>query len=194
MKSRILLIFASFLIPLAALAQHAKFYDYPIDGPISKFDKILTQQEGFVTSGTQNNNGSGTNFYDGQFIGLPCKLFVYYDPSSKNVYRVRVMIPTKTEQAALTWLYKVAEPLMNYYDLELEESTHGDYPSIEGFMMDIDRITPGRNNLFDNVFDVGWMEFFIGNVGAQYAVLLDIYDIANSVRYGKLPDKVDSYR
>lgn len=194
MKSRLYTLLFSLIIPLAIFAQHAKFYNYPIDGSISKFDKILIQKEGFVASGTKNNNGSGTNSYEGKFIGLPCLLFVYYEPSSKNVYRVRVMVPVKSEEAALKWLVKIAEPLMQYYDLDLEETIHGGYPSLEGFMMDIDRITPGRNNLFDNVFDVGWVELFIGKAGNQYGVLLDIYDIENSIRAGKLPDKVESYR
>lgn len=194
MKQRLIFIFILLSVPLAIWAQHAKFYDHPIDGPISKFDKMLLKEEGYKTSGTKNNDGSGTNSYDGKFLGLPCKLFVYYDPASKNVYRVRVMVPAKTEEAALNWLGKIAEPLTEYYDLELEWSTHGDYPSLEGFMMDIDRINPGRNNLFDNIFDVGWVELFIAKAGPQYGILVDIYDIPNSEKCGKLPDKIDSYR
>ena len=190
MNNRIYLILISILIPLSIWGQHARFYDHPIDGPISKFDKMLLQEEDFTTSGSLNNNGSGTNSYDGKFLGLPCKLFVYYDPKEKNVYRVRVMIPVKTEEAALRWLGNIVEPLIIYYDLDLEESTHGDYPSLQGYMMDVDHITPGRHNIFDYTYDVGWVELFIGKAGNQYGVLFDIYDIANCEKYDKFPENI----
>lgn len=184
MKNRFYAVLISLMIPIVLLAQHATFYDHPINGPLSKFDKMLLQEEGFEVSGTKNNSGSGFNSYTGKFIGLPCLLFVYYDISSKNVYRVRVMFPYKTEEAALEWLEKIAEPIMMYYELDIARTMHGDYPSIEGFIM-------AKEGYMK---DIGWMELFVAKNGNQYGVLFDIYDLANSKKYGKLPEKTKSFR
>lgn len=183
-KSRFYAVLITLMMPLVLLAQHATFYDHPINGPVSKFEKMLIQEEGFQTSGTQNNSGSGYNVYEGKFIGLPCKLFVYYDPSSKNVYRVRVLFPCKSEEGALIWLEKIAEPIMMFYELDIAYTRHGDYPAMEGFIM----AKEGYMN------DIGWMELFIGKNYNQYGVLFDIFDLANSKKYGKLPDKVSTFR
>lgn len=190
MKKYIIALVIALSIPLQGLCfiGHATYLDVPINGTITKFEKALINKHGYkLTDDKENKQNTGTKYYIGKYGAMTIPVFVYYNPTDKLVYRVRMRIPVKDEESAYKILNFMSETVTDDWQVGLNRSTHGNYPSYEGYIMETDHQFKDRVSLFDTDYTVGWMELFIGTVGDKYSVLIDIYDLDNSIKYGKLP-------
>ena len=88
---RLHLVIISLLFPLLLCAQHLEFMGIPLDGTITQFQAKLIKK-GFHISKLSKALDKGIRAYNGRFSGRKVVVATYYNPKSKNVYAVRVML------------------------------------------------------------------------------------------------------
>ena len=91
-KSIILLILCLFAISLPMQAEHMKFMGIPLTGTITQFQSKL-QAKGVKYDKTNSQLfPAGIRAFKGNFAGEKADIFVYYDPSTKIVYRAKAVV------------------------------------------------------------------------------------------------------
>lgn len=187
MTKRIILSLLILCMPLLVSARigHALFLDTPINGTITKFEKALTGKHKFELVDKADKNG--LRYYRGKYRDFNIGLTVQYDPASQTVYAVSMFIPTETVEEAFKIKNYLGDVLPEDWYVVLRDSRHGTAPSLEGYMMEEDRQYADRISLFDNDFEVGWMEIYVGKSGEEFMVVVDMYDLVNGQKFSKLP-------
>ena len=95
-KSIILLIISIVALCVPMQAQHLKFMEIPLTGSITQFQSKLQAKGVKYDKETSNLFPAGTRVFDGVFAGEKAKIYVYYDPSSKTVYRAKAVVTCET--------------------------------------------------------------------------------------------------
>lgn len=97
--------FISFLIALffsvcavAQTEQHMNFMGIPMGISISNFQSKL-EAKGVKYDKTSKQLPSGSRMFQGTFAGHKAQIFVYYDPSTKLVYRTKACVEREDKPA-----------------------------------------------------------------------------------------------
>lgn len=89
---RTILFFVLCMIWGATFAQqHMKFMGIPLDGTISTFTTKL-KAKGVKISPNNSQSSAGCRWFVGSFFGQSAKIYVYYNPTTKIVYRAKAVI------------------------------------------------------------------------------------------------------
>ena len=187
MKKFIIALVIALSIPLQGLCfiGHATYLDIPINGTITKFEKALTGKHKFELVDKADKNG--LRYYRGKYRDFTIGLTVQYDPASQTVYAVSMFIPTETVEEAFKIKNYLGDVIPEDWYVVLRDSRHGKAPSLEVYMMEEDLQYADRISLFDNDFEVGWMEIYVGKSGEEFMVVVDMYDLVNGQKFNKLP-------
>ena len=74
-----------------------KFMGIPLNGTINQFQTKLSTKSVTVDVATNKTIGVGCRAFKGSFSGKDAQIFVYYDESSKVVYRAKAVIQSSDE-------------------------------------------------------------------------------------------------
>lgn len=96
-KSIILLIISIVALCCPMQAQHLKFMGIPLTGTITQFQNKLQAKGVKYDKKTSQRAPSGVRAFNGTFAGEKADIYVYYDQSSKVVYRAKAVITYPTE-------------------------------------------------------------------------------------------------
>ena len=96
-KSIILLIISIVALGIPMQAQHLKFMGIPLTGTITQFQSKLTAKGVKYDKALSRELPAGSRAFTGTFAGEKANIFVYYDPSTKIVYRAKAAIGCDTE-------------------------------------------------------------------------------------------------
>ena len=91
MKRTISLLLLCMIWFVASAQQHMKFMGIPLDGTITTFTTKL-QAKGVKISPNNSKSGAGCRWFVGSFFGQSAEIYVYYNPTTKIVYRAKAVI------------------------------------------------------------------------------------------------------
>ena len=130
---RFLTFFFAVAITLATFAQnnHMKFMGIPLTGSINSFQTKLTAKGIKVHSKLNSSIPVGVRAFKGDFAGYSSTIYVYYDKTSKIVYRAKVCIE-KTDKSLLERAYNDLKDMLEakYSDSYFEEGEHEGHESL----------------------------------------------------------------
>ena len=115
-KSIIFLIISIVACCCPVEAQHLKFMGIPLNGTITQFQNKLQAKGVKYDKKISQMSPSGVRAFKGTFAGEKADIYVYYDPSSKVVYRAKAVI-----------CYPTALICDNHYD-EIKSLLSSKYP------------------------------------------------------------------
>lgn len=127
MKKSIILLVVTFCAMFAqAQAEHLKFMGIPLAGTITQFQQKLAAKGVKYDKAMSQQLPAGVRMFNGTFAGEKSKIFVYYDPSSKVVYKAKAVsgYPTASNcntkyedlKSMLQSKYSEAETDIDYQD------------------------------------------------------------------------------
>lgn len=125
-KSFILLIISIVALCIPVQAQHLKFMGIPLNGTITQFQSKLTAKGVKYDKTLSQDLSAGTRVFDGTFAGEKAKIFVYYDPSTKIVYRAKAAIGCESESICDYKYNELKSLLSSKYMDAYEESGYQD--------------------------------------------------------------------
>ena len=163
---------------------HMEFMGIPMNGTISNFSTKLASKGFKALTG----EAKGIKPYSGDYFNWPAKLHVYYLPTTKEVYQVRVVIDCYTEATAQ---YLVGQLLAAYEEkyegADIEEGEHEGYDAYEIVLFDWDNIYPaGTDEDGETQYVVpylGWIDIFMSDSFGDYSVFVDFFDWENYEKY-----------
>ena len=92
---RLYIVILSIMLFSSSYAQnHLKFMGIPLDGTINQFQAKLAAKGVTLNVPANKHVSVGARAFKGSFSGKNAQIFVYYDESSKVVYRAKVVIDT----------------------------------------------------------------------------------------------------
>ncbi len=94
---------------------HLKFMGIPITGTITQFQNKLAAK-GVKYNPMSKYVSAGIRTFTGTFAGNGVRIYVYYDNSSKIVYRVKSVIPNVTEDIAESKYYSMRQLFEQKYE------------------------------------------------------------------------------
>ena len=155
-KSIILLTFClmAFCCPIQA-QQHMKFMGIPLTGTITQFQNKLQAKGMKYDKTTSQIFPAGVRAFSGNFAGEKASVYVYYDPSTKIVYRAKAvvgyysealceqkydemksMLSTKYSDAYETSDYREGHQVYHYVTYELKNDEVKIYGTIDLYVTD----------------------------------------------------------
>ena len=81
-----------------AQKEHLRFMGIPITGTITTFQSKLSGKGIKLDSRTSANAPVGIRAFTGDFAGYKANIYVYYDKTSKNVYRAKACIDSNDNE------------------------------------------------------------------------------------------------
>lgn len=157
-----------FMLCIVASAQHMKFMGIPLDGTISSFTTKL-QVKGVKISPYNKYASVGHRLFCGTFYGQKADIFVFYNPSTKIVYRAKALI-NRQDLNQLKDLYdNISASIDSKYKGRHKEGT---YEGRESMHYDIDLKTSA--DYYEGIIDL----YFSEDDDAYY-LHVDYYDEAN---------------
>ena len=90
-KNLIILLLCLFVMSVPAQAEHLKFMGIPLTGTISQFQQKLVAKGVKYDKAMSQQLPAGVRMFNGTFAGEKSKIFVYYDPTSKVVYKAKAV-------------------------------------------------------------------------------------------------------
>ena len=164
-------IFLAIVVSVCAMAQtkqHMKFMGIPMGISITNFQNKLVAKGVKYDNGSKNLS-SGTRMFNGTFAGHDASIFIYYDITSKNVYRAKAVL----ERNDLSMIYQLFD---EYYSM-LEEKYYDELisPKVkddDGFNTCTVFTKLGRIDMFIKQMDADYY-FHIHN---YYVLHIDYYD------------------
>ena len=96
---RIVLPFVLAIISICTFAQseHVKFMGIPLNGTIQQFHQKLVAKGCRHDARASSYLPNGTRAFDGSFAGKKADIYVYYDETTKIVYRAKAVIACNGE-------------------------------------------------------------------------------------------------
>lgn len=160
---------------LAQTQDHMKFMGIPLNGSINQFQAKLAQKGVKVDVVVNKSIGKGCRAFKGLFSGKDANIYVYYDETTKIVYRAKAVVEALNEN--------LNDDNYNYFSTMLsakyidavtkigEEDTH---ESKSFFIL---------NNSSENPSLLGEIDVYCSNYyRIKYFVHIDYTDFGNSIK------------
>lgn len=176
---RILLSFALLLSFSSLHAQnHMKFMGIPLTGTINQYQAKLQNKGVYVDVAANKTIGVGCRCFKGSFSGKDAQIYVYYDESSKIVYRAKAVIDSSDEDIRNNnYNYFVNMLSTKYFDAESEKSSQNGHESIR-------YLIPNEESAFYKY--LGSIDVFCASYySISYSVHIDYTDTINDVKHEK---------
>ncbi len=111
--------------------EHMKFMGIPLDGTITQFQAKLAKKGVTHDVAGSKNLSPGCRGFKGTFSGKKANIYVYYDTTSKVVYRAKAVIDY-TEESISTGDYDYFVRMLSekYYNAEKIEGKQDGYDTI----------------------------------------------------------------
>ena len=123
------------IISFVGLAQnttkHLNYMGIPINGTITQFQAKLIAKGCVHDKLTSNSLGVGCRAFKGHFIDNKVSIFVYYDESTKIVYRVKTLIANISESIVDQKYNQIKNMLLQKYGMTY--SHYGEQTGKESF-------------------------------------------------------------
>lgn len=168
-KYLVLILFA--LISISALSQHMKFMGIPLNGTIAQFTTKL-QQKGVTISSANKYSGNDCRFFSGIFYGKEARIFVFYIPSTKLVYRAKVVFEFDNADRRDEFKNEIYNKIINKYNSEIKTSWLNDYISYK-ILIDLGV----RSDIYEGRIDLFYSYEY------TYSLHIDYYDCVNYEKY-----------
>ena len=183
MKKTIILItlcLVAFCCPVQA--QHLKFMGIPLDGSITQFQQKLDAKGVKYDKSLSKSLEVGTRVFSGSFVGGKAHIFVYYNPSTKIVYRAKAVIINTSESICDNKYTEVKSLLSSKYIDAYEEA--GYQNGHESYMFVVSQ--DSGNDLRDLVGTIGLYVSESDYVyPKEYYIHVDYTDYQNSIKNDK---------
>ncbi|MBR5117106.1 MAG: hypothetical protein IK100_00500 [Muribaculaceae bacterium] len=178
---RLLLFLISSIFCLFPFAQHMKFMGIPLDGTISTVTTKL-QNKGMSIHPDNKKIDAGCRMFEGYFYGKPATIYIYYDPSTKIVYRGKAVVQDSDYERLKNLYDEIYVSIDSKYLGRHKEEMYKGYPSVS---FDIDLETSA--DFFEGNIDL----FFTDNgltYYKSYSLHIDYYDEVNRRKHSKSMD------
>lgn len=176
-KSIILLIISIVALCIPMHAQHMKFMGIPLTGTITQFQSKLTAKGVKYDKTTSGILPTGVRAYTGTFAGQKADFYVYYESSSKIVYRAKAVIGCISESICEQVYSEMLSMLSTKYSDAYTESGYQD--GHETCLIVVSQ--EGQNELRDILGTIG---LYVVDEGISYPfvkrVHVDYTDYQNS--------------
>lgn len=86
-----LLVICILAMCVPAQAEHLKFMGIPLTGTIAQFQQRLAAKGIKYDKGISQQLPAGVRMFNGTFAGEKAQFYIYYDPSSKIVYKAKTV-------------------------------------------------------------------------------------------------------
>ncbi len=157
---------------------HMKFMGIPINGTITQFQAKLTAKGCSYDKRTSAYISSGVRAFKGNIVGNKATIFVYYNPKTKIVYRVKAVISNLTSSTASLKYDEIKELLsIKYALLHTGSNDYGESTAFKATPDDDEYEIIGEVDLFITKNDAEWI-----NYPYNYNVHIDYYDLLNSTK------------
>ena len=179
MKKRILSIVVIFTLAMttsfAQGEQHLKFMGIPITGTINQFQSKLASKGITVDQSVNKYIGVGGRAFKGVFAGKKAQIYVYYDETTKIVYRAKAVIDSYDEDTSDNDYYHFVDLLTTKYpDVEVETGEHDGYESTTLYV---------PNNSTGNYQYLGSIDVFRSEDYSAYSLYIDYTDTGNYIKH-----------
>lgn len=112
------------IFTIASFAQsnaHIKFMGIPLTGTIAQFQAKLVAKGCTYNKVASASISNGTRAFKGTFVGNKVDIYVYYDTSTKIVYRTKAVVSGVSEDIAEQEYSKVKSLLSQKYGSDSED-------------------------------------------------------------------------
>lgn len=117
MKRIITVLMAIFCtMTLMAQNEHLKFYGLPLDGTIDSYQTKLEQKGVKYDAAMSKYMPSKRRVYTGDYAGHRAMIYIYFDATTKVVYRAKVIYSGLSEDAAAALYKEVKQWLAKEYE------------------------------------------------------------------------------
>ena len=173
----LIVLFALALTNVCAQGQeHMKFMGIPLNGTINQFQTKLGTKGISVDVATNKSIGVGCRAFKGSFSGKDAQIFIYYDESSKVVYRAKAVIQSSDEDICdNNYNYFVNMLSTKYSDAEMERGEQDGHESISFFIPN-DELTVYK---YLGTIDVYRSNYY----SISYSIHVDYTDTLNKVKH-----------
>lgn len=132
---RILFLLTFCVISLVAMCQttpsHLKFMGIPLNGTITTFQGKLIAKGCSLNKAVSNSIAVGCRAFKGTFLSKKVDIYVYYNTSSKIVYRAKAVMSGISEDIADQEYKRIHDLLLTKYNESYEdEGTNEGKPSL----------------------------------------------------------------
>ena len=132
---KIIMLWLFAIISIVGIAQntteHLSYMGIPITGTITQFQAKLQAKRCSLDKQTSNSLGVGCRAFKGHFIDNKVSIFVYYDESTKIVYRVKTLIANISESIVDQKYNQIKNMLLQKYGMTY--SRYGEQTGKESF-------------------------------------------------------------
>ena len=201
MKNLLTTIF--FFVSVIAYAQsgfnHLKFMGIPINGPMERFHSNLIEKGCTYDSTTTSFLSAGACAFNGILAGYKVRIYVYYNPKSQTVYRVKALIEDMSEKIADIRYIKFKELLSLKYGNIFALTDQNDGKECISFIAVKENVTSNDFESMTKISDIGLGtidlyftkdEDDLDNELNNYSINIDYLDAVNSENNEK--DVLDS--
>ncbi|MCI6861870.1 MAG: hypothetical protein MR860_07770 [Prevotella sp.] len=106
------------MLTITCQAQHMKFMGIPIDGTINQFTQKLSTKGIKVHPNNARDSGIANREFYGQFMNKQAIIWVWFNPKTKIVYEVKVVLYGKNGDETQKMYDKVSEVIKNKYNVQ----------------------------------------------------------------------------
>lgn len=110
------------MLTITCHAQHMKFLGIPIDGTINQFTQKLSTKGIKVHPNNARDSGIDNRKFYGQFMNKQAIIRVWFNPKTKIVYEVKVVLYGKNYEETEQMYDAVSEVIKNKYNVESTET------------------------------------------------------------------------
>lgn len=175
---RLYIVILSIMFFSASYAQeHLKFMGIPLDGTINQFQAKLVAKGVTLDVAANKHVRVGARAFKGSFSGKNAQIFIYYDESSKVVYRAKVVLESSDINIwENTYNYFVNMLSTKYSDAEIKNYKNDGKEAI-AFLLPNDGLSV---NTYLGIIDV-----FRSTYLYTFTVHVDYTDTVNNVKHEK---------
>ena len=106
------------MLTITCHAQHMKFLGIPIDGTINQFTQKLSTKGIKVHPNNARDSGIDNRKFYGQFMNKQAHIWVWFNPKTKIVHTVKVVLYGKNYEETEQMYDKVSEVIKNKYNVQ----------------------------------------------------------------------------
>lgn len=159
-------------VSLISSAQHMKFLGIPLDGTITNFTTKL-QAKGFFIDPDNNKLDSGCRMFQGHFYGKTATIYIYYDATTKIVYRGKALIEDSDYDRLKNLYDEISSSIDGKYLGRHKEDTYKGYPSVS-YQIDLQTSADYYEGNIDLFFTDNGLTYY-----KLFYLHVDYYDGAN---------------
>lgn len=110
------------MLTITCQAQHMKFLGIPIDGTINQFTQKLSTKGIKVHPNNARDSGIDNRKFYGQFMNKQAIIRVWFNPKTKIVHTVKVILYGKSYEETKQMYDDVSEVIKNKYNVQSTET------------------------------------------------------------------------